>query len=242
MAAGGSRLAIDEEPDRDASSGAMGFEVVERASSGSQEEEGARVPLADFPAGVRPGTLLHEILETMDFSLAQEKVEDGLEQKVGEGLSRHGMDSRWRQPLSLALADILQAPLGPGASPPSLCLAQIPRHQRRDEMEFLFAVDRPQGVNASALAEVFRRHGAAPACPGYAERLGQLSFTPFKGFLKGFIDLIFEHRGLWYVVDYKSNFLGSQRQDYGAEHLAKAMASHHYVLQYHLNKSAPIWP
>lgn len=30
----------------------------------------------------------------------------------------------------------------------------------------------------------------------------------FNGMLKGFIDLVFEHEGRYYVLDYKSNFLG----------------------------------
>jgi exodeoxyribonuclease V beta subunit len=52
--------------------------------------------------------------------------------------------------------------------------------------------------------------------------------------LKGFIDLVFEHDGRFYVVDYKSNHLGPMPRDYGASSLVEAMLHHDYFLQYHL--------
>ena len=57
---------------------------------------------------------------------------------------------------------------------------------------------------------------------------------PLAGFLRGFIDLAFEHRGRWYVVDYKSNFLGPSPDDYQSPRVTNAMIGHHYFLQYHL--------
>lgn len=51
-----------------------------------------------------------------------------------------------------------------------------------------------------------------------------------RRFLRGFIDLVFEHDGRWYIVDYKSNVLPG----YTNTDLHEAMYRHHYVLQYHL--------
>jgi exodeoxyribonuclease V beta subunit len=50
--------------------------------------------------------------------------------------------------------------------------------------------------------------------------------------LQGFIDLVFEHCGRYYVVDYKSNHLGDTPDDYSREALRRAMLEHHYDLQY----------
>ncbi len=50
----------------------------------------------------------------------------------------------------------------------------------------------------------------------------------------GSIDLVFETDGRWYVVDYKSNTLGSRGVDYTQAHLNEAMSHSHYVLQYHI--------
>lgn len=50
-------------------------------------------------------------------------------------------------------------------------------------------------------------------------------------FLKGVIDLLFVHEGKYYVVDYKSNWLGPDATYYSQENLTKAMTTHHYHLQ-----------
>ena len=53
-----------------------------------------------------------------------------------------------------------------------------------------------------------------------------------NGMLKGFIDLVFEFEGQYYVLDYKSNHLGDNTRAYGSTALAGAMLSHRYDLQY----------
>ena len=61
-----------------------------------------------------------------------------------------------------------------------------------------------------------------------------LSFDALQGFLRGFIDLTFEHGGRFYIVDYKSNRLGPRVEDYSRARMAEEMAHHQYYLQYHL--------
>ena len=46
--------------------------------------------------------------------------------------------------------------------------------------------------------------------------------------------MIFEHNGKFYLVDWKSNHLGSTFESYNEESLKKAMHAHFYTLQYHL--------
>ena len=41
-----------------------------------------------------------------------------------------------------------------------------------------------------------------------------------------------EHRGRWYVIDYKSNWLGPSPGDYARDAVAAAMRSSAYPLQY----------
>lgn len=52
-----------------------------------------------------------------------------------------------------------------------------------------------------------------------------------NNFLKGFIDLVFEHNGLYYIVDWKSNWLGPNHEDYDTKNLEQAMNQHNYHLQ-----------
>lgn len=52
--------------------------------------------------------------------------------------------------------------------------------------------------------------------------------------MRGFIDLLFEFEGRYYIVDWKSNQLGPSMEDYGAAGLHTSMTGSFYFLQYHL--------
>jgi exodeoxyribonuclease V beta subunit len=67
---------------------------------------------------------------------------------------------------------------------------------------------------------------AAHGFPDVALEAGSL-----RGFVKGFIDMIVEHKGRFWIVDWKSNHLGEMPDDYAAASLDAAMASHAYHLQ-----------
>jgi len=200
--------------------------------------------LHDFPAGARAGQLVHEVLELMDFQASDSAA---LHSAVTESLARFGFEEKWAEPLCRAIGDILATPLGAGAPP--LALRDVPQSKRLSELEFLFPVAGGAAVEPSAvekpdrdgvlltrarLAAVFERYRTAPLPAGYASRIRALEFAPLAGFLRGFIDLVFEHDGRWYVVDYKSNLLGAHPEDYRPSQLVDAMVEHHYFLQYHL--------
>ncbi len=50
--------------------------------------------------------------------------------------------------------------------------------------------------------------------------------------MKGYIDMVFEHDGRWYIVDYKSNWLGPTAEAYAERRLPAVMAEEAYGLQY----------
>ena len=58
------------------------------------------------------------------------------------------------------------------------------------------------------------------------------SSQEIEGLMNGFIDLFFEHEGKYYILDWKSNFLGGSIEDYSKESLAEAMNENNYHLQY----------
>ncbi len=189
---------------------------------------GEKVRLADFPRGAKPGELLHSILEHLDF---QSRDEAAIAALVEGQLARHGFDNaRWSKLLVEGLLAVVETPLGAG-----MALREVAPGARSAEMEFVFPVAEPPSarLSARALADELARHGSALP-PGYVERVAGLGFAPLSGFLRGFIDLVFEHDGRFYLVDYKSNHLGDHTGDYGPGRLVEAMAHHHYYLQYHL--------
>jgi exodeoxyribonuclease V beta subunit len=50
--------------------------------------------------------------------------------------------------------------------------------------------------------------------------------------MKGFMDMVFRFEDRYYLVDWKSNFLGASVEDYSPENLTKAMEENFYTLQY----------
>jgi exodeoxyribonuclease V beta subunit len=87
-------------------------------------------------------------------------------------------------------------------------------------------------VSAADVGQLFKGEGPWPS--DYHERVKGLAFLPLRGFVKGFIDLIVEHEGRFYVLDYKTNFVGETYDEYGGTALADVMATDHYFIQYHL--------
>ncbi len=181
--------------------------------------------LAEFPAGSHTGNLLHKIFELHDF-----QAKDELEPLTREQMKLFGFDEEeWAELLIQALAEMLETPLGDGFS-----LGDLPARRRLNELEFYlplrggFESDGGQ-ITPELLAQAF-----APERMDFSAHLQRLRFEPLKGFLHGFIDLVFLHQGRWYLADFKSNRLGPYYEDYGQERLLEAMLASDYFLQYHL--------
>jgi len=104
--------------------------------------------------------------------------------------------------------------------PPGMRLRDIPRVKCIHEMEFKF---RTGVLDASSLNR-FLREG------GYEQP--DMSFRSIGRMMQGFIDLVFEHDGRFFVLDWKSNHLGDTPAHYGQPALAAAMRDQGYHLQY----------
>jgi len=177
-----------------------------------------------FPRGTEAGVCVHTAFELADFS--DPRTWPGA---AAQALQRHppqpaGAAPGRAEPAALSamlktmLADVLAAPLPVGTARP-LHLQAIGLRQRLVELEFHLPA--PQ-LTAAALARTLAAHGWP------APRLG---FGQLQGYLKGFIDLVLQHDGRWFVVDWKSNHLGDRPADYADTALQVAMAAHHYPLQ-----------
>src|SRR5262249_11398155 len=190
------------------------------------------VGLQSFPAGARAGQLIHTIFQYLDFYHTDPSA---LREQVATTLARFGYEAHWTDTLCAAVTQVLDTPL----DRTGLTLRMLPLPRRLNELEFLFPIaDTPSSrsavsaLTAMRLAKLFRRHATPAVSPDYADRLERLGFAPLTGFLRGFVDLVFEHDGRWYVVDYKSNLLGPRPSDYQPARLTAVMIDHHYVLQY----------
>jgi exodeoxyribonuclease V beta subunit len=211
------------------------LELVEAAEAEATEPE--PIVLDGFPRGRRAGDFFHALFEEIDFACVsdEELVVLAADKLEGFGFGR-GVDQAtrdgWVGRAVAAVRDALETPLGGS----TLKLAAIPKERRFVELEFRVPVAAGAGAAFSAeqLAAVFRSHPSAEVPATYADRVGALGFRALSGYLKGFIDLVFQHENRWYVVDYKTNHLGDFVADYDEARMRTAMAESHYFLQYHL--------
>ena len=207
-------------PDHDA-----GLPMTGGVPSAEAHRPAADAGIADFPAGVRAGTFFHLIFETLDFARPEPRT------VVAAKLKEFGFALSWTEPVCGMIADVLDLPLFDGPSP--VRLAEVSRDRRITEMEFYFPLNL---VTPADLEALFARHGVPPAAGGLpvGETIERLHFAPTRGFMKGFIDLVFEQRGRYYLVDWKSNRLGAAPEDYHCRRLGPVMREHLYDLQYHI--------
>ena len=190
-------------------------QVVLPAAPDVSAERGGPPPIARFPRGAAAGTSLHGLFEALDFPHAHGPA---LGEAVAQTLARAGYPPLWQPTLERLVADVLGTPLDGQA----LRLRDISRVQRRDELEFYFPLARIEAATLNRLLEA----------TAVAAEAGVLRFDAVEGVLKGYIDLVFEHAGRFYLADYKSNWLGATAADYAPAALRAAMAEHRYDLQY----------
>ncbi|MEP8673017.1 exodeoxyribonuclease V subunit beta [Enterobacter hormaechei] len=169
-----------------------------------------------FPRGASPGTFLHSLFEELDFT------QPVSEEWVLKMLQSGGYDAHWQPVLTGWINAILQAPL----TAQGFSLRQLTAKNKQVEMEFYLPVAGP--LKADALDALIRQYDPLSAgCP-------PLNFRQVQGMLKGFIDLVFRHEGRYYLLDYKSNWLGENSEAYTQQAMAAAMQMHRYDLQYQL--------
>jgi exodeoxyribonuclease V beta subunit len=176
----------------------------------------ARRDIFAFPRGARAGKCLHAIFENVDFSRIERTA---LERLVGDMLSAHGFEHAWTSAVSDMVRDVAATPLDASGD---LRLDLVARERRLDELEFYYPLGK---FSEAGLRDVLRRGGFPDAI---RESIDALTFSPAQGYMRGFIDLVFEHGGRYYLVDYKSNWLGSTPAAYTLPHLARAMAREAY--------------
>ncbi|SDU26662.1 exodeoxyribonuclease V subunit beta [Halopseudomonas salegens] len=175
----------------------------------------------NFPRGPQPGVFLHSLLEKMaeDGFACSAEPERRL-QWLAPRCQRRNWEE-WTDCLQDWLGRLLVQSWSLDGEPFSL--TQLQPGQYQSELQFLFAA---QGVKAARIDALVR-----------AETLDggdypQLGADMLNGLFKGYIDLVFEHQGRYWVVDYKSNWLGPDAGSYSQAAMYQSVQAHRYDLQY----------
>ncbi|MEA1080196.1 exodeoxyribonuclease V subunit beta [Marinobacter qingdaonensis] len=200
--------------------------LIEEAGQDVDEPVTPRVTPEDhhrFPRGAGPGTFLHEVLEwCCQQGFATVVAEPAL---LREYLTRRCGTrgwSDWADPLAHWILALLRQPLPlQRGGDAQASLAELT--ELRPELEFWFE---SRNVSTRTLDQLVTAHTLNQADRPQAEP------GRFNGMLKGFIDLVFEHQGRYYVLDYKSNALGDSDADYTDQAMGEAILDKRYDLQY----------
>ena len=229
----------------------VGAEPAAEPAPPIEEERGRNA--FTFPRGPTAGSCLHRIFEELDRDPGRERDLDAI---CRDALTEFDFAAEWRDVartmVERARAVRLEEPepgprpargIGPasgaeGASRPSLVPAGSRGFRLADpvprlvELEFAFPV---AGLDQGRLAACLEENGYPnpfPPAPAPDGRPDEPLPPPIDGFLRGFVDLVVEHGGRWYIIDYKSNWLGPSPGDYAREAVAAAMRTSAYPLQY----------
>jgi len=174
-----------------------------------------------FPRGARAGQCLHYLFEHLDFSAPLDEAEALIEQT----LQLFRFDALWQPVFTEWFGEMLQTPLNRESG---LVLEHLTGEARLNELEFYypmadFSMQRFQQILLDYGSDLEQR---------LAEQLNKRRMVQVCGFMKGFIDLVFESDGRFYLLDYKSNYLGEEYVDYRQEALQESMLQEGYVAQY----------
>ncbi len=181
--------------------------------------------LPDLPKGAPLGNVIHALLEELEFAdLAAGK---GYEELITQQCAWFDVKVSPHK-LAALLQKVVQTPLlatpppaNAAASPAPFCLADLDQAETIREMPFSFHLQPSTTGKINGILTNMR--GVAP-----------IPARNLQGYLTGFVDLICRYQGKFYVMDYKSNWLGDHVSDYGPQALEQAMVEHNYGLQYWL--------
>ncbi|WP_280549916.1 UvrD-helicase domain-containing protein [Halomonas sp. 11-S5] len=192
---------------------------VQQASGGS---------LHRFPRGPAAGTFLHGLLEWAGHEGFARLAADP--ERLDDTLARRANLRGWRERIPALqawlrglLTSELPVPSAPDGPVAPLHLDRLESAHYQVELEFWFAAHQVDTARLDALVSAHTLGGAArPA----------LEHDRLNGMLKGFIDLVVEHEGRFYVLDWKSNHLGRDDAAYSEAAMVDAVREKRYDLQY----------
>jgi exodeoxyribonuclease V beta subunit len=160
------------------------------------EEASVEPEEGDLPKGAATGNFLHELLELVPLESGRQAPDPAvwaalpvIDRLLRQCARRHQMAERHLPRAAELVHGAITSPMGPGL--PALCEAR----QVRRELEFLFPIPE-EGHPLLSRPDL-------PPGPVVIHR----------GFVKGFIDVVFEHDGRVYFADWKSDILRSYDAD-----------------------------
>ena len=187
---------------------------IDYATAGMAREP-AQLDIFHFPKGKTAGTFIHKLFEheAFDFRMPEYNVT-----VISDLIGDYGYGPEWIPVLNEMMQAVTKAHYG------ELSLSQVAPNDMLREMEFYMPVSEPELKEIQGVI----RNGKA------GKEFNKLS----RNYLTGFIDLVVRQNGKYYILDYKSNYLGDSIEAYHPDVLKNEILQSGYDIQYHLYISA----
>ena len=185
-----------------------------KSNSNTHQDEYENFIFSSLKKGVKTGNMLHYIFENISFS-----DQSRWQYTINNAIGRFSPDQAdiYSPMLKKMLNHIFNTVVRFGAD--SFQLSQLDMKSCINEFEFDFSVS-PFTV---AKLKTFGDE---------TDHIDVSDWKELEGVMNGKIDLFFEHNGKYYILDWKSNYLGDSLKDYSVDSLALAMNENNYHLQY----------
>ncbi len=209
-----------------------------------------RLPIFCIPRGTIIGSCWHEVLEEIAFNADKDAIRKVVKSKleaygfdpekllgkksnqgVASGISQEATEKSMLNVTCDMIEKVLSHPIvAPDGNVFRLC--DVTCEERLSEQEFNFS-SADSAATTAALSAKIRAHWQGDSTKQeFINAMAKWDRSIPKGFINGFIDLVFRHNGYFYVVDWKSNSLGSTPESFSEEGVRHEMASEGYFIQY----------
>ncbi|HET9678770.1 MAG TPA: exodeoxyribonuclease V subunit beta [Buchnera sp. (in: enterobacteria)] len=169
-----------------------------------------------FPRGLKSGLLIHEILKEINFS------EPITEKYIEEKLIEYNLETKYTKILLKWMINIISTDL----NKESLSLSNLKKNEYVKELNFFLPIKKI--LTKKKLFTTIKKFDKL------SSSTSSLIFSKTTGIITGSIDLVFLWKKKFYILDYKSNWLGNNKECYSIKNIQLAMVKNQYCLQYQI--------
>ncbi|MBP7901707.1 MAG: exodeoxyribonuclease V subunit beta [Spirochaetes bacterium] len=193
------------------------YEHINSENTNDEIHSGEQVFLHEFPKGSEAGNCLHGVLEKLI-------TDDDPDVKIIDSFFRmYGINYSYRKDVLRLLDEVKTAVFNTGNL--KFSLSDIKKENMISELDFHFSFDK---FVSDKFESIICEDAPYLHIP---DSISEISIT---GFMKGFADMVFFHDGKYYILDWKSNYLGDYDSDYSEEKLIKSMRTSKYAVQLYI--------
>ncbi|XRX42991.1 MAG: exodeoxyribonuclease V subunit beta [Buchnera aphidicola (Tetraneura sorini)] len=169
-----------------------------------------------FPRGLKSGLLIHEILKEINFS------KQITEKYIEEKLIAYNIEKKYTKILLNWITNIISTDL----NEESLFLSNLKKNEYLKELNFFLPIKK--NLNKKKLLKTIKKFDKL------SSSTSSLLFSKKTGIITGSIDLVFLWKKKYYILDYKSNWLGNNKECYSIKNIQLTMVKNQYYLQYQI--------